>query len=97
MWIRVQVRTGLKCCIQKMWLRGKLSFQNVGGAKVYVLTILNNNNFNLHSFKVRSLLSTMALYTPTVNSLTLPTVVAHAVTFYKYKTYSDCYHAYKFV
>ena len=38
-----------------------------------VLTMLNNTNFNLCSIKVRSLLSTMALFTPT--NISLPTMV----------------------
>ena len=28
---------GNQCCIQKMWLGGQLSFQNVGGAMVYMM------------------------------------------------------------
>ena len=45
----------------------------------HMLTMLNNTNFNLRSVNVRSLLSTMALFTPI--HISLPSTVINVMTF----------------
>ena len=62
----------------------------------HVLTQLNNNNFYFSSVKVRSLLSTMALFTST--DIYLPTTVIDAITLSnRYQFFLNQFFLYKFM